>query len=161
MKSILALLLLVSSALCFAEPKITLFIGLTPAGSFQAVSKKAKGNLFKTGSSFSADKISISIESFKTGIDLRDEHTWKHMNSTKHPKAILSDLKAAGGKATAKIEVNGVTKPINITYTEKDSEIEAKFMVKASQFNMAPVKYLGVGVNDEIPVEAIIPFRVK
>jgi polyisoprenoid-binding protein YceI len=161
MKSILALLLLVASTLCFAEPKITLFIGLTPAGSFQGVSKKPKGNLFKTGSSFTADKISVSIESFKTGIDLRDEHLWKHMSADKHPKATLSDLKATGGKATANLEVNGVTKPIKMTYVEKGSEIEAKFSVKASAFNMPQAKYLGVGVNDDIPVEAILPFKAK
>jgi polyisoprenoid-binding protein YceI len=161
MKSILALLLITTSTLCFAEPKVTLFIGLTPAGSFQAVSKKPKGNLLKSGSTFSADKISVSIESLKTGIDLRDEHTWKHMNSAKNPKATLSDLKAEGGKATAKLEVNGVTKPINITYVEKGSEIEAKFTVKASEFNMPPAKYLGVGVNDEIPVEVVFPFKTK
>jgi polyisoprenoid-binding protein YceI len=161
MKSVLALLLLVVSTLCFAEAKVTLFIGLTPAGSFQAVSKKPKGNLFKTGSTFTADKISVSIESFKTGIDLRDEHTWKHMNAAKNPKAIISNLKAAGGKATANLEVNGVTKPITISYVEKGSEIEAKFTVKASSFNMPPAKYLGVGVNDDIPVEAVIPFKAK
>jgi polyisoprenoid-binding protein YceI len=161
MKSILALLLLIASTLCFAEPKVTLFIGLTPAGSFQAVSKKVKGNLFKQGAAFTADKLTVSIESFKTGIDLRDEHTWKHLNSSKHPKATLSSLKASGGKATANLEVNGVVKPISISYVEKGSEIDAKFMVKASTFKLAKASYLGVGVNDDITVEATVPFKAK
>ena len=64
MKAILALCLLLSSFAVMAENKITLFVTLTPAGSFQAVSNKAKGNLFKQGDVFTADKISVSIESF-------------------------------------------------------------------------------------------------
>ncbi len=161
MKAILALCLLLSSFALFAESKITLFVNLSPAGSFQAVSNKAKGNLFKQGDSFTADKISVSIESFKTGIDLRDEHTWKHMNSTKHPKAVLTDLKAAGGKATATLELNGVKKPVNISYKVVGQEVNAKFAVKASDFGMSKAEYLGVGVNDLINVEANLPFKTK
>jgi polyisoprenoid-binding protein YceI len=134
---------------------------LSPAGSFNAVSNKAKGNIIKTGDTFTADKISVSIESFKTGIDLRDEHTWKHMNSSKNPKAVLSDVKGKGGKATGTLEVNGVKKPINITYKEVGSDINAKFTVKASEFGMKKAEYLGVGVVDTINVEAILPFKAK
>lgn len=161
MKAILALCFLLTSIAAFAESKITLFVDLSPAGSFQAVSKKAKGNLFKQGDAFTADKISVSIESFKTGIDLRDEHTWKHMNSSNHPKATLTDLKATGGKATANLEVNGVKKPVNINYKVAGQEVIAKFAVKASQFGMKKAEYLGVGVNDVINVEAILPFKTK
>jgi polyisoprenoid-binding protein YceI len=161
MKTLLALSLLLYSMVVFAENKITLFVSLSPAGSFQAVTNKAKGNLFKQGESFTADKISASIESFKTGIELRDEHTWKHMNSTKHPKAVLTDLKAAGGKATAGLEINGIKKPVNITYKVVGQEVNAKFAVKASEFGLSKVEYLGVGVHDLIAVEANLPFKTK
>ncbi len=161
MKAILALCLLLSSMALFAESKITLFVNLTPAGSFQAVSNKAKGNLFKQGETFTADKISVSIESFKTGIDLRDEHTWKHMNSVKHPKAVLTDLQAAGGKATANLELNGIKKPVTIAYKVVAQEVLAKFSVKASEFGMSKAEYLGVGVTDVINVEANLPFKTK
>lgn len=160
MKAI-ALLCLLFAFNAFAENKITLFVSLSPAGSFNAVSNKAKGNIIKTGDSFTADKISVSIESFKTGIDLRDEHTWKHMNSSAHPKAVLSDVKGQGGKATGNLEVNGVKKPINMTYTVVGSDVNAKFTVKASEFGMKKAEYLGVGVVDTINVEAILPFKAK
>ena len=68
MKFIMMVILLLSSIPSFAEEKITLFVTLSPAGSFQAVSKKAKGNVIKENGVFTADKISVSIESFKTGI---------------------------------------------------------------------------------------------
>lgn len=162
MKAIVALcLLFVSIATFAADNKITLFVSLSPAGSFNAVSNKAKGNIIKTGDSFTADKISVSIESFKTGIDLRDEHTWKHMNSSAHPKAVLTDVKGQGGKATGTLEVNGVKKPITINYTVAGQDVNAKFTVKASEFGMKKAEYLGVGVVDTINVEAVLPYKAK
>ena len=161
MKLFVALCFALISSIALAESKVTLFVTLSPAGSFQAVSRKVKGDLVKKGDSFTADKISVSIESFKTGIDLRDEHTWKHLNSTKHPKATLTDLKAAGGKATAMLEVNGVKKPVDITYKTANNEVQAKFTVKASAFNLKKAEYLGVGVEDTINVETTIPYTEK
>jgi polyisoprenoid-binding protein YceI len=144
-----------------AESKITLSISLSPAGSFQAVSQKLKGNVIKTGESVSADKITVSIESMKTGIDLRDEHTWKHMNSAKHPKATLSDVKGENGKATGTLEVNGIKKPLGITYKIVGSNVLANFTVKATEFGLKKVEYLGVGVNDLIAVEALLPYVAR
>lgn len=161
MKAILAICLFVTSFASIADSKITLFVSLSPAGSFQAVSNKAKGNIIKTGEALTADKISVSIESFKTGIDLRDEHTWKHMNSSKHPKAVLTDVKGQGGKATGTLEVNGVKKPINIAYKIAGQDVNAKFTVKASEFGMSKAEYLGVGVDDKINVEATLPYKTR
>ncbi len=161
MKFIVTLCLFLSTTTAFAKPKISVFVSLTPAGSFTAVSEKPKGNLFKQGESFTADKISITIESLKTGIDLRDEHFWKHLNSSKHDKAVLTDLKATGGKATANLEVNGVKKPIAISYKMVGEEVQANFVVKASQFGLSKAEYLGVGVEDTVKVEAILPYRMK
>ena len=161
MKAFFAFCLCLFSFTTFAENKVTLFVELSPAGSFQAVSQKAKGNILKAGDVVTADKISVSIESFKTGIELRDEHTWKHMNSTKHPKAILTDVKGQGGKATGTLEVNGVKKPISINYKVVGQEINAKFTVKASDFAMAKAVYLGVGVNDVINVEVNHEYKNK
>lgn len=161
MKSIIALCLLISSVAAFAKPKVSIFVSLSPAGSFTAVSEKPKGNLFKSGDSFTADKISVTIESFKTGIELRDEHFWKHLNSTKNDKAVLTNLKAANGKATADLEVNGVKKPVSIAYKVAGEEVVATFNVKASQFSLAKAEYLGVGVEDNVKIEAVIPYRTK
>ena len=161
MKRITALLLLLASLSCLADGKITMFITLTPAGSFQAVSTKPKGNLIKQGGVFTSDKISVSVESFKTSIDLRDEHLWKHMNSSKHPKAVLTNLKAQGGKGTATLEVNGVKKPVALAYTEKGSEVMAKFKVKASDFALPKAEYLGVGVSNDVAVEVTLPYKAR
>jgi hypothetical protein len=161
MKSMMLAILFTVSFNLLAEEKITLNVVLTPAGSFQAVSKKPKGNVIKEKGSFSADKISVSIESFKTGIDLRDEHFWKHLQSSKHSKATISDLKAQGGKGTANLEVNGIKKPVSIAYVEKGQEVEAKFKVKASDFSLPKVEYLGVGVSDVVEIQVTMTFKAR
>ncbi len=161
MKFIVTLCLILSATAAFAKSKVSILVSLSPAGSFTAISEKPKGNLFKQGESFTADKISVTIESFKTGIDLRDEHFWKHLNSSKHDKAVLTDLKANGGKATANLEVNGVKKPISIAYKIVGEEVQANFVVKASQFGLSKAEYLGVGVEDTVKVEALLPYRTK
>lgn len=155
-------LLLSLSSAAFAENKVVVSVSLTPAGSFQATSTKLKGNLVKEKSQFLADKLSISLESFKTGIDLRDEHFWKHLDpSKKFPKITLSDIKSTGTTATAQLEVNGIKKPVSINFSEKGKEVIAKFTVKASSFNLAKAEYLGVGVNDDVTVEANIEFKER
>jgi polyisoprenoid-binding protein YceI len=145
----------------FAANKTTLFVALTPAGSFEAVSEKMKGNLIKSGGMITADKLWVSIESFKTGIDLRDEHFWKHLNSSKNSKAVMTEVKGQNGKATAMLEVNGVKKPVSMSYTESGSDVRTNFTVKASDFGLPPAKYLGVGVNDDVRVEAVYPVVQK
>lgn len=160
MKSIILLSFLFLSLQAMAANKVTLFVNLNPAGSFQGVSQKLKGNLVKSGETITSNgNISVSIESFKTGIELRDEHMWKHMNSSKHAKATLTDLKAQNGKATATLEVNGVKKPVQISYKIANNEVLATFTVKASEFNLKKAEYLGVGVDDNIKVEATLPLK--
>jgi len=161
MKILIALSLAIMSLTLFAQSKVTLDVKLSPAGSFQGVSTKAKGDLFKVGDTFTSDKITVSIESFRTGIDLRDEHMWKHMNSTQHPRAILTNLKAQNGKGTAILEVNGVKKPVAINYQVKGPSVEASFQVKASQFGLKKAEYLGVGVNDQVGVAVTLPYKAK
>lgn len=152
---ILAHLLFTLTAL--AEGKVTFHASLTPAGSFDAVSNKLKGDISKKGDLYVADKLSVLIESFKTGMALRDEHTWKHFNYQKHPKATLHNLKAKDGKAVGVLEINGVKKPITAKYEAKGDKVVAKFMVKASSFNLPKASYMGVGVSDDVAVTVEMP----
>lgn len=156
--SLFALLLSFS---VFAKKEVKLYVSLTPAGSFEATSEKLKGNVIKKGNMVMADKLWVSIESLKTGIDLRDEHFWKHLNSSKHPKAVLTNVKGENGKAQGVLELNGVKKPVVIAYAEKDGDVVAKFNVKASSFNLKKAEYLGVGVSDDVKIEATYPIVQK
>lgn len=162
MKSLMMIAVLAASFSSFAgDGKVTISVSLSPAGSFQAVSDKAKGIIVKKGEELSSDKISLSIQSLKTGIDLRDEHFWKHLKSEQYAKAVLSNVKASAGKGSGILEINGVKKPVAISYSEKESDIIANFKVKASEFNLSKAQYLGVGVEDDIAIEAVIGFVKK
>lgn len=159
MKKFLIGFLLLITTNAMAENKVVLNVGLTPAGSFLATSKKVKGNLIKTDDTFSADTITVSIESFKTGIDLRDEHFWKHLNSTKHAKATLTKLKAQGGKATAELEVNGIKKTVSITYKIQNNEVVAQMNINAQDYALPKAEYLGVGVSNDVKVEVTLGYK--
>ena len=106
-----------------------------------------------------ADILSVNIKTLKTGIDLRDEHLWKHLNAEQHPKVTLTNIKGKDGKATGTLEVSGKKLPIDITYSEQDGSINAKFNVKCSAYKLAKAQYLGVGVEDIVIGEATLPFK--
>lgn len=161
MKKWFALAIVFCSVFAFAEDQATVFVSLSPAGSFSAVSKKVKGNLMKQGETFTAEKISVTVESFKTGIDLRDEHFWKHLQAAKHSKVTLTDLKASGGKAKANIEVAGVKKPVDVAYVVKGGDVVATMMLKASDFKLPKAEYLGVGVENNVKVEVTMGYKNK
>lgn len=164
MKSVFIILfsLLVSLNAFAAENKVSILVTLSPAGSFQAVSSKLKGNVVKKDGSFSADKITVSIESFKTGIELRDEHFWKHLNpSKKHERAVLTELKTSGNKGQGILEVNGVKKNIAFNFTEKDGMLFTKLNLKASDFKLSKASYMGVGVEDTVTVEVSLKYKAK
>jgi hypothetical protein len=136
-----------------ADGSIQVAVKLSPAGSFVAKSEKLKGDIAKNGDVLTASKISIAIDSFKTGMSLRDEHFCKHLGCEAHPKAVLTQLKASKGKGTATLELNGVKKEISFNYEEKAGVFTSKLQLNASDFNMPQAKYLGVEVNNQVVVE--------
>ena len=142
-----------------AESKLVVNVELNPAGSFQATSENLRGELIKKNGVFTAKNISVNVESLKTGIDLRDEHFWKHMNSSKYNQAVISDLKGENGKATAQLEVAGVKRMIQISYQEEGNNIVGKFTVNAHDFKLPQAEYLVIGVEDKVVSEVTMPFK--
>jgi polyisoprenoid-binding protein YceI len=135
-------------------------VNLTPAGSFEAVSSKVKGEANRTkDGGVEAKKLSVLIQSLKTDIDLRDEHLWKHLKSNQHPKAIITDVKGKDGKATGFLEVAGVKKPINLTYEAKENTLLAHFKVNAADFKLDKAQYMGVGVENEVAGDAEVSLK--
>ncbi len=144
-----------------AEDSLSLNVKLTPAGSFVAKSNKLKGDVVKDGTSFKAEKLTVLISTFKTGMALRDEHFCKHLKCEANPKATLSDFVGTNGVGKGILEVAGVKKPIEVTYVDKGNQLVAQLNFKASEFGLPPAKYLGVGVNDEVTGEVTITFKAK
>ncbi len=161
LKPILSLIIIFSPLASYAEGTIQISVKLTPAGSFVAKSDRLKGDLVRNGAEITSQKLSVSIDSFKTGMSLRDEHFCKHLGCEAQPKSILSNLKGTGGKGTGILELNGVKKEIAFNYEEKDSLIVAKFELNSADFKMPHAKYLGVEVSDVVSVEVRTPAPKK
>lgn len=157
MKKILATGLLFLSLNVFSQ-EVKIHVTLSPAGSFQATSDKVSGRVIKKEGILRASRITVPVDSFKTEIDLRDEHFKKHLKMKDHSRAILKKMIGQNGNAKGVLEVAGVDKPIAIKYQEKGNLILATFTVKASDFKLDKAQYMGVGVEDQVKVDVKIPF---
>ncbi len=137
---------------------VSVAVKLSPAGDFKASSSKARGFVDKKGDEYSAGELSVSVGSLETGIELRDKHFRERLGGP-DAKILVKDAKGKGGKGTGSITVNKVTKPFSFTYAEAGGQVDAKFSLKPSDFNIKDVKYLGVGVEDKVEVSAKFPVR--
>lgn len=112
----------------------------------------------------------ITLNEFKTGIDLRDRHmNDKYLEVGKYPKAKLttksfsikdpqSELK---GEFNGSLELHGVTKDISgeYDYSGKTKIITASFNFKLSDFKINIPKYMGVTVSETVEVETTINLK--
>ncbi|WPU66122.1 YceI family protein [Peredibacter starrii] len=133
-------------------------------GSFVATSEKARGRLLKRGEDFTADRISVFADSFRTDNGLRDKHFAEYIGGgpkLPHSRIDITELKGTKGTAKANITINGITKPVDITYTAHDKYVDAKFEVLCSSFNLPKAQYLGIGVEDKVKVSVQYYFEKK
>lgn len=134
-------------------------VTLSPAGSFKGKTADVKGFVTKKGDEVSAQNIVVNLKSLKTGIELRDKHTQKHLETEKFPEAVLLSAKGKGGKGTGKIRIRGVEKDITGTYKVNGNELEAEFKLNLADFKITNVKYMGAGVEDEVVLHVAVPVK--
>ena len=130
-----------------------------PALNFKMRSDEVKGFATQKGTEFEAKDIHVGLTNVKTGLDTRDKHTKKYLEVEKYPEAILISAKGSGGKGTGKIKIRNIEKDIAGTYEVKGDKIEATFSLMLSDFGISGIKYMGVGVNNEVIVHAILPIK--
>lgn len=134
------------------------------SGSFVATSDKARGRLLKTNNEFSADRLSVSVDSFKTENSLRDLHLAKFLaggSALPHPRIDIINLVGKQNKAKATIVINGVSKDLNLDYIEQSSYVQVTFNLKTSDFKLETPNYLGVKVSEDVKVEVKYYWEVK
>lgn len=134
-------------------------VALSPAGSFKAKTGEVKGFAIKKGEEVSAQNIVVSLRGLKTGVELRDKHTLKHLETDKHPDAVLVSAKGKNGKGVGKIRIRGIEKNISGTYKIKGTELMAEFKLKLPDFKITDINYLGVGVEDEVVLHVAVPVK--
>lgn len=151
--------IIIFASLALQAQQATVDVVLTPAGSFKGKTADVKGFATKNGDEFTAKNITVGLKSLKTGVELRDKHTLKHLQVDKHPNAILVSATGKGGKGTGIIKIKGIEKPIAGTYKIAGNTLQAKFPLKISEFGITGIKYMGVGVDDEVVIEVSVPVK--
>lgn|GEM_PF-4484728 len=142
-----------------ALPHLQLHLELSPTGSFTAESQQLtlKG-VARKGTGAAIQEIVLPLDSLVTGISLRDEHMKKkYFETRKHPIAVLKNVVAEEGSFKAKLLIRGVEKEVEGEYEAKGAGVSAKFKTTLSDFKIPEAKYMGVGVEDEVEVEVVLP----
>ena len=134
-------------------------VKLSPAGSFQAVTKKIKGVAQVSGGQAKAEGVLVDLKSLSTGISLRDKHLKDRLNVEKFPVAKLIKAEGKGGKGTATLEIKGQKRDVSGTYEVKDGKLRAQFKMKMSDLGINDVRYMGVGAKDEVTVSIELPIK--
>jgi hypothetical protein len=144
-----------------AESLATVGVTLSPAGSFVAKTADVKGEALQQGDTISASNIVVNLNSLKTGIETRDKHTLKHLETDKFPNAILISATGKGGKGQGKIKIKDIEKNISGTYTISGHQLEAEFSLKLSDFKITGIRYMSVGVKDDVKIHVVIPITTQ
>lgn len=158
-----ATILLPATALLFSSltwaASAVVDVSLSPAGSFKGKTIDIKGFASKKGDEVSAQNIVVNLKSLKTGIELRDKHTQKHLETDKFPEAVLLSAKGKDGKGVGKIRIRGIEKDISGTYKINGHELNAEFKLNLADFKITNVKYMGAGVEDEVVLHVVVPVK--
>lgn len=162
--AICAVVLLCWSSLAAAgSPQMKASVKLSPAGGFTVTTGEVTGTAEKRGDLVRAKGIKVRLVGLKTGIDLRDRHTQKHLETEKFPTADLVEAIGKSGKGKAVIRVRGIKKQVQGTYELLDNEqwLKATFPIRLSEFGISGIRYMGVGVKDEVPIEVLVPVATE
>lgn len=135
-------------------------VKLSPAGGFTATTPDVTGEVTKEEDGYKATNVKVNLKNIKTGIELRDKHTQKHLETEKFPEATLVTAIGKKEKGKAKIKFHGEEKEVEGTYKVlNDKFLQANFVIKLSDFAITGIRYMGVGVKDEVQVELIVPLK--
>ncbi|MEN0059946.1 MAG: YceI family protein, partial [Bdellovibrio sp.] len=57
------------------------------------------------------------------------------------------------------IRIKGIEKEIEGTYSIEKDVLNAQFKLKLADFKITGIKYMGVGVKDEVTVSVTVPIK--
>jgi polyisoprenoid-binding protein YceI len=158
-KSVAAsIVVLCFSSLALAQ-NVSVDVVLNPMGDFKAKTSDVKGFATVKGDEVSASNVTVNLKSLKTGVEVRDKHTQKYLQTDKFPEAILVSATGKGGKGKGKIKIKGIEKDIAGTYKIDGKTLNAEFPLTLTDFDIKDINYMGVGVEDQIKLKVSIPVK--
>jgi polyisoprenoid-binding protein YceI len=147
------------SSIALGQSSAAVDVTLSPAGSFVGKTSDVKGEAIQTGDTISASNIIVNLSKLKTGVETRDKHTLKYLETDKYPHAILVSATGKAGKGEGKIKIKDIEKDIAGTYKVSGGQLEAEFPLKLSDFKISGIRYMGVGVKDDIKIRVTVPMK--
>ena len=108
-----------------------------------------------------AKKLTVPVESLKTGLDVRDKHMKKRFKPKKYPNIIIKNAKGSlkSGKGSATIIITGIKKKISFQLKKlKNNHIQVKFVLNLPDFKFEDINYKGVGVEDKVKAKIVLPY---
>jgi polyisoprenoid-binding protein YceI len=130
----------------------------------------AQGELQVDGTKVSGE-LAFDLQTLTTGLTTRDDHMKnKYLEVAKFPKAILSlkevkslttwttqSPKLDGATFEAMLTLHGETKPVSGKFSmTEDSQVNAEFSIKLSDFKVSTPSFSGVTVADLVEVKVKI-----
>lgn len=134
-------------------------VTLSPAGHFRAETESVHGFAYKVGDGFAAENVLIDVNTLKTGVGLRDKHTRQHLEAAKFPEAKLIKAVGKGGKGSAIVEIKGIKKKVSGTYTVVGNTLKAQFPMHLSELEIKNIRYMGIGVKDDVVINVNLPIQ--
>ncbi len=105
--------------------------------------------------------MSIDLRTITTGLTLRDKHTKERLRVDQYPSAKLVKAVGKDGQGEATIMVSGKTLEVKGTYKVDGQNLRAEFPMKLSQLDITGVRYMNVGVKDDVVVRIELPIKKK
>ncbi len=157
---VLSLSLLILPLASFAQSgNVEVDVKLTPVNSFIAKTGKVEGFAFRTTDGIKAENVLIDLRTITTDVSLRDKHTKERLMVDKHPFAKLISATGKDGKGEAEIEIKGIKKKYSGTYTIAGETLKAEFPIHLPDLEIKNIRYLGVGVKDDVLVRVNLPIK--
>lgn len=151
-------LVLLFSLNAFAGPSASIELQMRPGSPFTAKTESVQGSAKRVGNTLTADRISLTVSSLRTGKEVRDEHMInKYFEATRFPDAVMTGVRGENGKFTGKLKVHGVEQPVSGTYKDLKTEVEGKFPCSIKSFGIKDPRFLSVGVADQVEVTVRVP----
>jgi polyisoprenoid-binding protein YceI len=135
---------------------------LTVGGGFDARTENIDGALMLAESGQGAGRIAVDLATLRTGIALRDRHLrHNYLEIGRGPAfrhAVIEDIRLdrSANAFSGLLSLHGrqrlVTGQVTLRETGQAIRVEAVFTLKLPEFEIAPPRYLGVGIDDEVTV---------
>lgn len=117
-------------------------------------------------------RFEVSLDQFKTGIDLRDEHMKDtYLKTKEHPTTVLDiqslalppnwkpGMNLEERSFEGELTLKGTTKKVvgKVRASGEDLKTTAEITISLNDFNIGVPKYMGITVADQVTIQVEIP----